>query len=75
MAFNTWLKQQTGLSLYDFRVLDLDETSEKQVQDLFNVWIEKCCPTPQFIATAIKTAADEGFKISIERNMDGKETI
>ena len=63
MSFNAWLRKQTGLSLYDFRVLDLDGTSEKQVRDLFCAWLEDYKPIPAIVTQAIEAAADEGFDV------------
>lgn len=65
MNFNTWLRDYTGLTLYDFRVLDLDGTSEKQVRDLFCAWLEDYNPIPSVITEAIEMAADEGFDVFI----------
>ena len=63
MSFNTWIKLETGLSLYDFCVLDLDGTAERQVKDLFNQWLEECNPTPAIITEVIYFAAQEGFNV------------
>ena len=63
MTFTAWLRDYTGLSLYDFRVLDLDGTSEKQVRDLFNAWLEDYRPAPRIVTEAIEAAADEGFDV------------
>ena len=63
MHFNTWLRRQTGLSLYDFRVLDMDGTSEKEVRDLFCAWLEDYKPIPSIVTQAIEEAADEGFDV------------
>lgn len=65
MEFNEWLRQQTGLSLYDFRVLDIDGTSEKQVRDFFNAWLEDYKPIPKIVTKAIEAAAGEGFDVFI----------
>ena len=65
MTFGAWLREETGLSLYDFRVLDLDGTSEKEVRDLFNAWLEERNPTPQYITRAIESAANEGFDVFV----------
>ena len=63
MKFNEWLRKNTGLSLYDFRVLDIDGTSEKLVRDLFCSWLEDYKPTPAVVTEAIETAANEGFDV------------
>jgi hypothetical protein len=63
MHFRQWLRYETGLSLYDFRVLDLDNTSEKHVRDLFHQWLEEIDPIPAVVTKAIEAAADEGFDV------------
>lgn len=63
--FNAWLRDQTGLSLYDFRVLDMYGDSEKEVRDFFHMWIEEVHPVPQKITEAIEDAAGEGFELFI----------
>lgn len=61
--FVCWLRDYTGLSLYDFRVLDLDDTSETDVNKLYREWVEDEHPTDEQKADAIKRCADEGFEI------------
>jgi len=61
--FNAWLKRETGLSLYDFRVLDIYGNSEKEVKDFFNYWIESIDPIPAVITKAIEAAAEYGFDV------------
>ena len=65
MAFTAWIIRETGLSLYDFRVLDIDGTSEKQVRDLFTQWLEEEDPIPSIVSEAIEAAADEGFDVCV----------
>ena len=64
MGFNAWLRDFTGLSLYDFRVLDLDGTSEQEVCDLFHKWVEFCKPSADAVKKAIEAAECEGFDVS-----------
>ena len=59
--FSTWIYRQTGLKLYDFRVLDDDGTSAEWVKKLFDSW--KKTARPDAIARAVKDAADEGFSV------------
>lgn len=63
MTFSAWLRDYTGLSLYDFRVLDMGGTSEKEIRDLFKAWLEDRRPTPEYITKAIDAAAAEGFDV------------
>ena len=63
MKFNEWLHDQTGLTLHDFRVLDMDGTSEKEVRDFFCSWLEEYKPIPAVVIEAIEAAADEGFDV------------
>ena len=63
MEFNAWLRRYTGLSLYDFRVLDKDGNSEKEVRDLFHAWLEDYKPIPSVVTKAIEAAANEGFDV------------
>ena len=63
MRFSQWIRDYTGLTLYDFRVLDLDGTSEKQVRELFAAWIEDARPVPSLITQAMIDAAAQGFEI------------
>ena len=65
MTFTTWLRQQTGLSLYDFRVLDRDGTAEKEVRDLFSQWLEDARPVSTLITEAIIDAAQEDFDVCL----------
>ena len=61
--FVCWLRDYTGLSLYDFRVLDLDDTSETDVNKLYREWVKDEHPTDEQKAHAIKRCNDEGFEI------------
>ena len=66
MSFGGWARDYTGLSLYDFRVLDTNDTSENQVQEIFDIWLDYYKPTQDEITEAIKAAAHEGFDIHIK---------
>ena len=59
MEFSAWLIRSYGLSLYDFRVLDEDNTSSKVVREAFGSWSKDA--RPEQIAKAIKDAEAEGF--------------
>ena len=61
--FPAWLKEYTGLSLYDFRVLDTDNTSERYINEFYCKWAKDEHPTDEQQASAIKRCADEGFEI------------
>ena len=63
--FNAWLKRQTGLTLYDFRVLDMYGDSENELRGLFHMWMEEEHPVPKKITEAIEAAANEGFELFI----------
>ena len=63
-TFTAWLRDYTGLSLYDFRALDMAGTAEKELRDLFRAWIEDRRPVPQLISDAIEAAADYGFDVT-----------
>lgn len=60
-VFSSWLVRQTGLTLYDFRVLDLDDTSEEMVGLLFLEWTLTENPRGECIDRAIADMAHEGF--------------
>lgn len=64
-SFRSWIRWYTGLTLYDFRVLDRDGTSEKEVRDLFHEWLEDVDPVPVLITKAIDDAMEEGFDVLI----------
>ena len=61
--FRYWIQDYTGLTLYDFRVLD-NGTSECEVKDLFHACLEDKAPTPQTINKAIEDALSEGFEVT-----------
>lgn len=64
-TFKEFIREYTGLTLYDFRVLDMDGSSEKEVRDIFRMWLEDYRPTKEKIADAIEAAAYEGFDVSV----------
>lgn len=66
MEFINWLRQYTGLTLYDFRVLDMDGTNEREVRNLFCAWLEDYHPIPTVITKAIEAAADDGFDVLLD---------
>ena len=61
--FVCWLRDYTGLSLYDFRVLDINSTSETEIKELYCEWVKDEHPTDEQKANAIKRCNDEGFEI------------
>ena len=66
--FNSWLRSETGLSLYDFRVLPVYDlfgydNSGKEVKELFNQWCESVNPIPAEVTKAIEAAAEFGFDV------------
>lgn len=74
MSFAAWIIRETGLSLYDFRVLDRDGDSQREVRELFNQWFEESGAERLFrefgklsdsVREAIADAMDEGFDVTI----------
>lgn len=63
MSFSSWIIWYTGLSLYDFRVLDVDGTSEKEVRSLFGLWVKDLRPSKETTLKAIDDMEREGFAI------------
>lgn len=63
--FTDFIRAYTGLTLYDFRVLDLYGDSEKEVRDLFQLWVDEQKPIPSLITDAMIKAADYGFDVGI----------
>lgn len=64
MGFRGWLVNYTGLSLHDFRVLDLEGESAQVVRGLFAKWLEDSKPTPSMIMDALAAAKGEGFDMA-----------
>ena len=74
MSFAAWIVRETGLSLYDFRVLDRDGDSQREVRELFNQWLEECGANDFYrefgiihnsVHEAMEDAMDEGFDLTI----------
>lgn len=63
MEFTTWIKKMTGLSLYDFRVLDMDGTANQQIKELFTQWITEYSLTLSTIQKAVEAIKEEGFDL------------
>lgn len=61
MSFSSWIIWYTGLSLYDFRVLDLEGTSEMEVRSLFGLWAKDLRPSKEALLKAIDDMEREGF--------------
>lgn len=72
MSFAAWIIRETGLSLYDFRVLDRDGKSEAEVQEFFTKWLEEVKPNKILVNQAVMDAMDEGFDVTckIINNLD-----
>jgi len=74
MSFAAWIIRETGLSLYDFRVLDRDGDSQREVKELFNQWAEESGAMDFYrefgvihnsVHKAMEDAMHEGFNVSL----------
>lgn len=71
MGFRSWLVNYTGLTRYDFRVLDLEGESAPTVRNLFKKWAADERPTQEQLTDAINAANVEGFDVATaERGTD-----